>query len=161
MKRCSKCKSDKSLAEFPKDRSKKSGFKASCKACEKLASRKYRDENPEKALATAKQYRARNQDKERARCTKYNKENPEVRAHHAALRRSKTKSATPQWLTEEQRGDIKKMYTLAKKFENLCGIKYHVDHIVPLAGDGVCGLHVPWNLQLLPASINIAKSNNY
>jgi hypothetical protein len=126
-----------------------------------LTSKIQRDENPERSREITKAYRTRHREKELVRYTKYNKDHPEVRAAHSAKRRAYHKNATPVWLTDEQKQDMTCMYALAKKFEKLCNTIYHVDHIVPLAGKDICGLHVPWNLQLLPASINIAKSNKH
>lgn len=61
--------------------------------------------------------------------------------------------AMPNWLTAEQVSDIAAVYAAAK----VAGL--HVDHIVPLRGKTVWGLHVPWNLQLLTRSENCRKSN--
>lgn len=62
--------------------------------------------------------------------------------------------ATPAWLSKEHVNAIRRMY--AKAVE----IGYHVDHIVPLRGKRVCGLHVPWNLQLLTPKDNMEKHNS-
>lgn len=85
---------------------------------------------------------------------------PLVRAY-TAKRRSAKLNATPSWLTEQQHEAIRDFYWLAIDLERVSGESYHVDHIVPLQGKLVCGLHVPWNLQILPATINASKGNTY
>jgi hypothetical protein len=69
------------------------------------------------------------------------------------------KQRAPKWLTEQQKDWIKTWYTMAKWMERTFGGKWHVDHIIPLQGEDVSGLHVPWNMQILPASENIRKGN--
>jgi 5-methylcytosine-specific restriction endonuclease McrA len=73
----------------------------------------------------------------------------------ARLRKLKIKEATPLWLSKEQKAQIADFYKKAKIFGLV------VDHIVPLKGTGVNGLHVPWNLQLLTDEENKRKSNKY
>ena len=67
---------------------------------------------------------------------------------------------TPPWLTKAQHEEMADIYKQAKELEAIFfNRKFHVDHIVPLQGKDVCGLHVPWNLQILTAEENLAKSN--
>lgn len=85
--------------------------------------------------------------------------NPEKTAYYTALRRALHKNATPKWLTREQKNEMKQFYVLAKELRWLSEEPLHVDHIIPLDNELVCGLHVPWNLQLLLRSENFKKGN--
>jgi len=78
---------------------------------------------------------------------KYNKE-------YIAIRNKHVRQATPKWLSDEQKKQIVDFYQNRPN-------GYHVDHIMPIRGKNSCGLHVPWNLQYLPAIENLKKGNRY
>jgi len=82
----------------------------------------------------------------------------EVKANNKH-RRDKHKKATPIWLTAEQKNQIKQMYIDAMIATKITNTPYVVDHIIPLRGESVCGLHVPWNLQIMSRAENLKKSN--
>jgi 5-methylcytosine-specific restriction endonuclease McrA len=76
---------------------------------------------------------------------------PEVFIARNVLRRAKQLNATPPWV---DRKELTRIYT--ERPEGL-----HVDHIIPLNNDRVCGLHVPWNLQYLTPEENFSKGNRW
>lgn len=88
---------------------------------------------------------------ERAKTTAY---------QNCANRYAAKRHRTPKWLTKEQRAEMRSVYAECRAL-NASGDKHHVDHIVPLVGRNVCGLHVPWNLQILSATENVRKSNKW
>ncbi len=74
-------------------------------------------------------------------------------------RRRKHRLATPVWLTRQQKSEIRQLYQIAITMTKTTGEQYVVDHIVPLRSEVVCGLHVPWNLRVIPRQENLLKSN--
>jgi hypothetical protein len=89
------------------------------------------------------------------------KENPHKVCAMASKRRASIKKRTPTWLTADDLWMIEEAYDLAQKRTKLFGFLWHVDHIVPLHGKKVSGLHVPNNLQVIPALYNQRKSSNF
>ena len=80
---------------------------------------------------------------------------------NTAKRRASKLQATPSWLTDYDWEMIKWVYHCSKVAEEKYNEPYHVDHVVPLQGKNVCGLHVPWNLQVIPAKENLTKGNKH
>ena len=107
----------------------------------------------------AKEWRERNKEQARDNVNKWHKENPEKSSSYKAKYRYSRMKATPSWLTEEQLESMTKLHEYCRELEKLIPEKYHVDHIIPLQGKNVCGLNVPWNLQILEAKANIRKGN--
>jgi len=78
-----------------------------------------------------------------------------------AKRRAAKLQRTPKWLTSDDKWMIEQAYELATLRKKLFGFDWHVDHIIPLQGELVSGLHVPTNLQVIPGRENESKSNRY
>jgi hypothetical protein len=125
----------------------------------------------EASKAAGKRYYEKNKDAVKARAVArpkkkvqeyrdaYDVRNPEQRLARASIRRRRFRSATPPWLTKEQKAAMKQLYVEAQRLTKLTGERYVVDHIVPLINEDVCGLHVPWNLRVITQDENLVKSN--
>lgn len=161
MKHCKKCNTTLSLDYFGKDKQSKDGKQAYCKDCRCKQRKSYYSANAPEVIAYQKAYYSEHKDHYKVVQRAYAVTNPHKIVEKAAKRRATKISATPHWLTEEHYTQIAYTYWLAKDLEAISGESYHVDHIVPLQGKNVCGLHVPWNLQVLPATENLKKSNTH
>ena len=94
---------------------------------------------------------------QRKRSQNYQINNPHKGAARSAKRKAVKLQATPNWLLPKHIEKIEEFYFMAKELEKIFPWKQEVDHIEPLQGKDVCGLHVPWNLQILPMSTNRSK----
>jgi hypothetical protein len=138
MHKCQCCKLEKPAEMFNKNRSRKSGLSHYCKQCIYVRNKNEQVDHAKHYAKNANYYKMK-----------------------AMFRKDSVKRATPPWLSPEQKSQIEFVYSHAKDCQIVTGEVYHVDHIVPLQGEAVCGLHVPWNLQVLPAEVNVRKSNRY
>ena len=191
LKVCKTCKEEKPLSAFYKDRSYKDGLRKDCKSCISKraaehyqknrdaiseakkkyyqknrdviaeAHKKYRQKNRDVIAEVKKKWHQENRDSISEQKKTWRKANPELVSANTASRRARKKQAQPPWLTEEHINQIKAKYKNSKRMKKLTGILHHVDHIVPLKGENVCGLHVPWNLQVIPAKHNLEKNNRF
>ena len=119
-------------------------------------SRKWNARNPGKTNEYSANWRARNPERRKAIALAWNKRNQDkVNAVYARRRAMKLK-ACPKWANDFF---IKEIYHLARLRTKMLGYPWHVDHIVPLQSDKVCGLHVEHNLQVIPSSVNQSKNN--
>lgn len=95
------------------------------------------------------------------RVTKWAKDNPGRALLNKSLYKNQVKRATPKWLTEEHKQQMRTIYDVCCIVKKQLDVPHEVDHIIPLRGKIVCGLNVPWNLQILPKRVNNSKSNKF
>lgn len=130
------------------------GKKNGCPHCQKIRTARYFAANKQKINLWRRPYKAQWRDRQ--------KTSPYFKAkncHYSSKRRASLLKATPKWLTIEHWLKIEQFYLEAARLTSLTGISHHVDHIHPLQHPDLSGLHVPWNLQVIPAFMNLKKSN--
>jgi len=169
---CFSCKQEKPTQEFGRNKSKRDGLQCKCNSCRKA----YRDKNKLELARKQREYRANNKQARSEYDKKYREENKETLTEYYRLYKKKHRSsynanqarrrafklrATPTWLLPQHYAQIKRTYKLAKLMEGVTGQSWHVDHIVPLQGSNISGLHVPWNLRVITAEENMKKGNRY
>lgn len=115
--------------------------------------------NKERSLRISGEYNLRNREKQAAMAREHYRKNRKYYIEKALRRYSTLKDAKPSWLSQKQEDEILALYDLAAELTGSTGIKHEVDHIEPLQGEFSCGLHVPWNLQVLTKEENRKKSN--
>jgi 5-methylcytosine-specific restriction endonuclease McrA len=100
-------------------------------------------QNPEKSAAYSRKYRIKNKGNRNLWTANY---------------RSAKDERQPSWLNAGHLFEMESIYNYCAALRS-AGLDYHVDHIVPLRGNTVSGLHVPWNLQVITGAENMSKGN--
>lgn len=160
-KPCTKCKVDKPLEEYYNHKKGKFGKQPRCKSCLNEQVRDWAKSNKDKTKSYVQTWRKNNKERYNTTHAEWSSRNRHKRNHKEGLRRASKVQATPSWLSAAQKQEILYHYSLAKEAELITGDKYHVDHVIPLINEDICGLHVPWNLQVLPSDVNLKKSNTF
>lgn len=156
MKHCSNCNQTKEFTEFYTNRGKHHCY---CKECTKQKNIEWKQANKDKVAFYDKVWQQFNKDKKSKNYKNWQVNNRAKVNSYNSYRRALELQATPKWLTVSQKLLMECKYSLAVMFSKYSTEQHHVDHIVPLNGKTVCGLHVPWNLRVIPAKENLRKSN--
>lgn len=127
-----------------------------CVVCSKESARKWIANNRERWSEIWAAWRVNNVEYDRKRCREWQKNNPAKTVANIAKRKAAKLQRTPPWADVRE---IERFYDLAKTLTQTTGRRYEVDHIVPLLGKDVCGLHVQDNLRVVTQEENRRKGN--
>ena len=186
MKLCPKCDRTLDLSSFSKDRSTASGLSAWCRDCTRAKNAKRYEEDKERRLAKQKAYHQENRevilerfkqryqsmpdvykaeaqqwadnnrDKVRAKAQRYYRSKPEYFLEKSRRRQLLVAQQTPAWVDLEK---VRAIYAEARRLTESTGIPHEVDHVIPIKGRNVCGLHWEGNLEIKTQEANRRKYN--
>jgi hypothetical protein len=158
-KACTKCGEMKAFLLFSPNKKTKDRLQSWCKACVATQTRSYgAQREAQRRLDPA--YRTRQYTKQAEYRQKNRSKISALRRVDTIRRRITASQATPHWIDAEfERLVFAEAYALAETRGKLFGFSWHVDHVIPLRGKTVSGLHVSNNIQVIPAVANLRKSN--
>lgn len=152
---CTKCKTTKILEDFPMQSSRVDGRHTHCKDCRS----EYYASKYDSAKRKQKYFSKHIEEKEVRK--QYYNNNKDKYFINKAKRRAQTLQATPKWYDDFDSFVLSEAYDLCKLREKTTKIRWEVDHIVPLQGKNVCGLHWHKNWEVIPQFLNRQKGNKY
>jgi hypothetical protein len=180
---CNTCQESKPCSEYSKAKVNRDGLRNNCKICQRIQNLRIREHHRDMpdSVAALKSYNARYNKANRKKKIQLNKAwikrnpskvtnawkrwqaaNRDKTRRNSSKRRAAKLRATPVWAESEwEQFLILEFYNLAVLRQNYTGIAWHVDHIVPLQSDLVCGLHCASNMQVMVGSENISKGNRF
>jgi hypothetical protein len=132
--------------------------KATCCACKSIDNKNWAKENPEKQKESSRKHIKNNPEYDKVRWRRRIQENPGKEKARTAVRRAKRLGRYVIWSDKSR---IQSVYDECEYMNSVSDQQYQVDHIIPLCGIDITGLHVHNNLQILTKEQNIAKSNKY
>ena len=154
MKTCSHCQQEKPLDQFYK-RSDRDSYHSWCKSCKHESGKRWVAKNKDRHGELTRSWYAANKDQHLANSKAYYEANKSNYLEYSTARDERTKRATPPWC---DRSAIRAIFARAKRMTQETGIQHDVDHIIPLRGKTVSGLHIPANLRVIPSAENKRKA---
>jgi hypothetical protein len=164
-KQCTRCKEVKELSMFGAYKHKAHGYETRCKKCISDLKVEYRRR---KGIHT-QYYQKKSEDRSASVDYEAHKKRVRERAYalywqepeKARLAKRTKHGRMVKWATEFDEFVVREAHKLAQQRESVLGMKWHVDHIIPLQGRNVSGLHCCQNLQVIPQTINNQKKNMF
>ena len=144
MKTCRICAKEKEESLFVKNKVFKSGIDTICLECSRQKVKEWRKAGKRDSKTESARYRVKHYAK--------------WRAHDSKMRANRRRAIRP-YYSEFDSLFLEEIYDLARLRTSATNIPHHVDHTIPLQNKKVCGLHVPQNLQCIPAKLNLIKGN--
>lgn len=158
---CARCGLYKPASAFQLRKDRHYAVHSWCRTCKQTHNTEYHAKHASKRRKANSTWHRAHHRNTADRAKIYRLRHPDKKRAERANRRANEIHACPKWLSDFDKFAIFEAYDLSRRRKIATGLAHHVDHIVPLRGKFVCGLHVAINLQVIPATTNLRKGRKY